>query len=85
MPKKERGRGLIDIPTLCNKQINNLKEYFYNKENSSLFHSSIIKVDFHRTLLELCNARFKKIKPKEKHIQTWIQKILHGRQPNETH
>ena len=41
LPRKLGGRGLIDITELHTKQINNLRTYFKNKNNSSL-HKAIV-------------------------------------------
>jgi hypothetical protein len=53
LPRKQGGRGLIDITNLNNKQINYLRQYFRSKSEISQLHKTVILVDAKDTSLNL--------------------------------
>jgi hypothetical protein len=53
LPRKQGGRWLIDIKNLHNKQINNLRTYFYKKTETSRSHSAVAVTDVKYTPLNL--------------------------------
>ncbi|VEN58834.1 unnamed protein product [Callosobruchus maculatus] len=53
LPRKEGGRGLLDIRNLCNKQVAALKRYFSEKAQESPLHNAILKSDLSYTPLNL--------------------------------
>ena len=77
LPRKLGGRGLIDITELHTKQINNLRTYFKNKNNSSL-HKAIVKADQNYTPLNLSQQHETTNDLPDKLTQ-WGQKSIHGR------
>lgn len=82
LPRKEGGRGLIDIVNLHNSQITNLRHYFFNKMEQSSLHKSIVHND--RKLTPL-NLQDKNLQKNEKLTENntkraeWSVKPLHGR------
>jgi hypothetical protein len=42
LPRKEGGRGFIDMTNLHNKQIHSLGQYFHHKAHSSRLHKVIV-------------------------------------------
>lgn len=83
LSRSEGGRGLIDITQMHNKQIENLRQYFYSKEDSEL-HKAIAVADINLTPLNLGEEQpgenFQLIRRnQEEKINNWSQKILHGR------
>ncbi|PZC82879.1 hypothetical protein B5X24_HaOG209322 [Helicoverpa armigera] len=82
LPRKEGGRGLIDILNLHNKQIKTLRQYFYMKKSSSTLHRSIAQNDRRFTPLNLQDTSEQKnerITDDKTKLQEWTQKSLHGR------
>jgi hypothetical protein len=53
LPRQKGGRGLIDIKSLCKKQLQNLQSYFITKQTKSALPKVIIKNDEKRTPLNL--------------------------------
>lgn len=80
------GRGLIDITYLHNKQLVNLKQFFYHKKNESKLHETIIAIDNNFTPLNLKNESTESINKKDRideKTSNWKKKELHGRHPND--
>jgi len=89
LPRAQGGRGLIDITQLHKTQINNLRQYFHNKQDSSL-HKAINTSDTNITPLNLSQQQ----EPEQQDINNndethttdkatkWSQKTLHGRHYN---
>lgn len=81
IPRKNGGRGLIDIQQLHNNQINNLRTYFH-KQTTAL-HKAIVCADKELTPLNLHNQNL--VIPRqtlEETITTWKQKQIHGKHPH---
>ena len=84
LPRKEGGRGLIDIKTLHNTQIDTLRKYFHGKTTNSLLHKAITLADNNYTPLHLGTMDYQlPLKTSEDKILTKKQKALHGRHPHE--
>lgn len=84
LPRKEGGRGLIDIQNLHNSQINQLRTYFHRKKSTSGLHESICLADLDYTPLNLANEEMiKSIQGNDQKHQEWRSKVLHGRHPHE--
>ena len=84
LPRREGGKGLIDINAQHNLQINKMRTYFTNKANTSRLHSAIVHADNKYTPLNLQTQDYQlTARTVEDLIQTWKQKALHGRYPNE--
>jgi hypothetical protein len=83
LPRKQGGRGLIDITNLHNKQINKLHQYFYKKTETSQLHKAVALTDVKYTPLNLqtneVSQDTNKIVSDADKIQKWCQKVLHGR------
>ncbi|CAK1582479.1 unnamed protein product [Parnassius mnemosyne] len=82
LPRKEGGRGLIDILNLHNRQIKALRQFFFSKTESSILHKIISQNDQNLTPLNLKDTTEQKnekvIEDKTKLLE-WTQKSLHGR------
>lgn len=82
LPRKEGGRGIIDIQNLHNKQISTLRHYFHTKSQHSLLHKQATEIDNKLTPLNLKN---KNTQPNEtlitvdQKVAKWAVKSLHGR------
>jgi hypothetical protein len=87
LPRKEVGRGLIDITNLHNKQINNRRQYFHSKPEISQLHKAVILIDAKYTPLNLevneIPPETNKIVPDADKLRKWSQKALHGRYMHE--
>lgn len=84
LPRSEGGRGLINILNLHNKQINTLRKYFHDKQESSPLYRSLVQSDTNHTPLNLHNIH--NTEPIIEHTQTrqeWRDKVLHGRYPRD--
>lgn len=82
IPRKEGGRGLIDLNHLHQKQIYILRTFFINKKASSLLHKIICEIDNNYTPLNLTDTELISIdtlKYNQEKQNTWQQKELHGR------
>jgi hypothetical protein len=83
LSRKQGGRGLLDLSTLCKRQIKTLKTYFINKAPISKLHHAITKSDTNYTPLNMSKPEiFPTIKGTEDRKQAWRQKELHGRYPH---
>lgn len=86
LPRELGGRGLIDIQNLHNKQITNLRNFFFEKATLSDIHYAIVQSDTKLTPLNLQNNN---PQPNEiitdinQKLAAWKQKSLHGRHLNE--
>ncbi|XP_063897007.1 uncharacterized protein LOC135118563 [Helicoverpa armigera] len=82
LPRREGGRGIIDIVNLHNKQITNLRQYFYHHSQQSTLHDVVTLADNHLTPLNLADRnpqKKEKITDVKEKIAAWKQKSLHGR------
>ncbi|XP_037930235.1 uncharacterized protein LOC119664965 [Teleopsis dalmanni] len=79
MPRKEGGRGLIDLQELHDNQIISMREYFLkNAENDILF-KILTEADKHYTPLNLEGTFERKAQDRQCKEQAWAIKPLHGR------
>lgn len=84
IPRKQGGRGIIDIKQLHYNQIKNLREYFWSKNNK--LHTAIKEIDKNYTPLKLAITDVEPdpdISNRQK-IEKWSTKELHGRHYNIT-
>lgn len=82
LPRNLGGRGIMDIKTLYNKQIESLRLYFMNNEEFKV----VCGADDNCTALHLKTTNYiQNVVPKtiEQNIDTWKQKTLHGVFPNQ--
>ncbi|XP_047019155.1 uncharacterized protein LOC124637519 [Helicoverpa zea] len=82
LPRREGGRGIIDVVNLHNRQITNLRQYFYHHSEHSTLHETVTLADTHLTPLNLADRnpqKNEKITDAKEKIATWRQKSLHGR------
>ncbi|CAG4948141.1 unnamed protein product [Colias eurytheme] len=80
--REKGGRGLIDLNRLWQSQIENIRDFFYKKAETSKLHAATIEEDNNFTPLNLKHKEihFKTRQEQEKQkIDTWRQKELHGR------
>lgn len=86
LPRKDGGRGLIDISILHKKQIFKLKQFFYNKKTSSQLHEAICNIDKNYTPLNLSEHNLEtidEIQYYQNKYNSWNSKELHGRHPSD--
>lgn len=79
LPRKEGGRGIIDIKNMYYKQILTLRNYFYQRNDSRL-HNAIVKADMRYTPINLTDKNM------NIHIETinevkdkWAARPIYGR------
>ena len=53
LPRREGGRGIIDIIAMRDRQVKNMREYFHRKRSSSHLIEEIVKADDNLTPLSL--------------------------------
>jgi len=89
IPRKQGGRGIIDITCLHSKQVNSMRRYFHQNKNESLLLRAISKADRNHTPLNLAqevetntNTEINHYNINEK-MGRWKSKSLHGRYPAE--
>ncbi|XP_050302196.1 uncharacterized protein LOC126740283 [Anthonomus grandis grandis] len=83
LPRHLGGRGLIDLGKQLEKQITNLRSYFYRQGENSTLHRAINQIDDSTPLqLKSEEARSYHHTDQEK-LRIWMEKPLHGRHPNE--
>lgn len=87
LKRQAGGRGLIDIQNLWIKQIHKLKEFFYNKAQTSDIHKIITENDHNYTPLNLVlPPETQTNTDRDQHLQKieyWKKKTLHGRHPHD--
>lgn len=87
IPRNQGGRGFIDITHMHNKQIQNIKEYFWNKQTESDLIRVATQADQNYTPLNLSEQPSTitniPINQLQRKINEWKTKSLHGRYPNE--
>lgn len=82
LPRKKGGRGITDMKNLYYDQIENLRNFFIHKSETSRIHRAISEIDNKITPLHLKNDS---LETKERttdintKIQQWKAKELHGR------
>ncbi|XP_045775257.1 uncharacterized protein LOC123874113 [Maniola jurtina] len=80
LPRREGGRGLIDVQNLHNNLIIKLRKYFHFKAEQTDIHNFVSQIDKNFTPLNLQDKNLKSnIISKEQKIHMWTQKSLHGR------
>lgn len=80
--RKIGGRGIPSAVVSCQKQVLNLREYFYEKKETSQLHMAIVCADKHATPLQLAKTNLDLLlkAPTEDELKTrWKSKALHGR------
>lgn len=77
--RKEGGRGFIDIHILHATQIENLRNYFHNKQTT--LHRAVVKADNKYTPLNLSQPKLEqqRIQTQQEKMEQWAQKTLHGK------
>jgi hypothetical protein len=79
LPRKQGGRGLLNLEISASKQITNLKNYFISKSSTSPLHKTIVNIDVKLSPLNLSNrSNVNEITPIDL-VASWNQKSLHGR------
>ncbi|KAI5720807.1 hypothetical protein M8J77_011910 [Diaphorina citri] len=87
LPRREGGRGLIDINNLHNGQVKIMRKYFHERKLTSPLHANICAADQNYTPLNLASTDVQRnesiISNQEKNME-WRSKPLHGRHPHDT-
>lgn len=80
LPRRNGGRGVLDIEALHDKQVKSLREYFVKKGDRSPLIKAIVEVDNRYTPLNLKSETYESssLTTDEKENR-WAQKSLHGR------
>ncbi|XP_036318615.1 uncharacterized protein LOC118742499 [Rhagoletis pomonella] len=84
LPRRQGGRGMVDIKQLHNKCKQSLRLYFHNQENSLL--QTVCKADLKYSPLNLSEFSAIELISGTQHIQSlmqdWKMKAVHGRYPH---
>ncbi|KAL1448377.1 hypothetical protein WDU94_008928 [Cyamophila willieti] len=87
LPRREGGRGVIDIKNLHNGQVGILRKYFHQRKEGSALHEIVCACDLNYTPLNLTSASPQAntcvISNQDKNTE-WRSKTLHGRHPHDT-
>jgi hypothetical protein len=79
LPRKQGGRGLLNLEVSASKQNTNLKNYFMSKSSTSPLHKAIVNIDAKLSPLNLSNRpNVNEITPIDL-VASWNRKSLHGR------
>lgn len=83
LPRKEGGRGLINISNMCKTQVTNMRQYF--QQNNHPLIQTMAQADQNYTPLNLNNNRADEntIRSTNSIITAWQDKILHGKYPRQ--
>ncbi|XKL68947.1 hypothetical protein PGB90_006716 [Kerria lacca] len=86
IPRKEGGRGIIDIVSLHERQIYVLRRYFHNRKEESALHKAVIRAEEGSTPLNLAVGMAERRPNRKKEellakLTMWGQKSMHGRYP----
>lgn len=76
--RREGGRGLLDLQTLHDNQIQSLREYFHQKSQRSNLIKSIAEADENLTPLNLNGDFERKAADKNTRERNWAIKPIHG-------
>ena len=82
LPRRLGGRGIPDVIGRHNKQVENMRRYFYSKAEDSEIHRAIILADKKATPLWLANKDFNPLENSltpEQQTANWRSKPLHGK------
>ncbi|KAL1447199.1 hypothetical protein WDU94_005635 [Cyamophila willieti] len=80
LPRKRGGQGLINLEKQANRQIKNLKTYFFKKKENSMLHEEIINNDDNYSALNLKNEEMPgQVNSDNELEEKWKNKTLHGR------
>lgn len=83
IPRKQGGRGLLDLKSLCNRQTTAMKKYFLARSETSPLHNAMIMSDKGYSPLNLNDKNtYQQTITANDRIQTWKSKALHGRFPH---
>lgn len=86
LPRKEGGRGLIDIEQQHDRQVDNLRNYFHSKANTSDLIKAVVEVDQKLTPLNLKSREYEFFSSTNQDKESrWSQKSLHGRYYHSLH
>ncbi|XP_075170249.1 uncharacterized protein LOC142242567 [Haematobia irritans] len=85
IPRKQGGRGLLNIQSLHDKQIENLRQYFNRTANTSPLYRAVVNSDDNLTPLNLKNAPTTEVIRTNSLMEKWKSKPLHGKYPNLIH
>lgn len=81
IPRKSGGRGFVDIKRACMMQIEQMRTYFYGRQDSPM-HAVVALSDRGITPLKLHNTQYSPLVSAEtitEKLQKWSAKELHGR------
>lgn len=89
IPRKQGGRGMLDIATICDTQVLSMRKYFYGKRTPNSLINAIVDADDALTPLNLRKQQMELESRIEKRnreqIEAWQSKALHGRFYHELH
>ena len=78
-PRKEGGRGLVDLQTLHDNQVQSLRDYFHLKSQRSTLIKTVTEADKNLTPLNLSGHFERQYEDKSVREQNWAIKPIHGR------
>lgn len=79
LPRSEGGRGITDIRSLLLEQKKLLREYFIQREPTSMMHRAIVYADKNYSPLNLSGDDIPAIVTNAEKRLSWSQKALHGK------
>lgn len=83
LPRNMGGRGLLNLNKLLSRQINGLRDYFFEKSRISTLHEHVSKVDIFTPLQLSEESYVTSYQNEAQQFEKWKQKSLHGRHPAE--
>lgn len=84
LPRKEGGRGLVDLVSLHNDQVHKLRKYFHDQCPTSTLHRLLKEIDRNYTPLRLSDEHYSpQILTVQQRITSWKAKQIHGRYPHQ--
>ena len=85
LPRKEGGRGVLDLKWSRDKQVLNIQKYFQKMKTKSDLHQAMIEADKGITIAQLQEITdpIPKAEREKELIDQWNRKVLHGRYPQE--
>ena len=81
IPRKQGGRGILDVKEVCHSQVRNLRNYFLSRNDSTL-HAAVNAIDKSYTPLRLACHDLNEEQPSDPvagQLEAWASKPLHGR------
>lgn len=83
LPRKEGGRGLVDIKNICYSQVNNMRNYFQQRAQESVLHKIVCEADNGLSGIQLEDEDRIELTTVTMRKESWKRKEMHGRFAND--